>query len=82
MPKCAGVAYTEPVEAFRQLKKWLFGVSRLCGAARFYLLTTNEGFAVRLGAADIMFARPNSHVPWQGPRFTGPIYLSHLREAR
>jgi len=36
-----------------------------------------EGFArVRLGAADIMLARPNAHVPWQGPRFTGSIYLA------
>jgi uncharacterized glyoxalase superfamily protein PhnB len=36
-----------------------------------------EGFArVRLGAADIMLARPNAHVPWQGPCFTGSIYLA------
>jgi len=35
-----------------------------------------EGFArVRLGAADIMLAQPNAHVSWQGPRFTGSIYL-------
>jgi uncharacterized glyoxalase superfamily protein PhnB len=35
-----------------------------------------EGFArVRLGVADIMLAQPNAHVPWQGPRFTGSIYL-------
>ena len=35
-----------------------------------------EGFArVRLGAADIILALPNAHVPWQGPRFTGSIYL-------
>jgi uncharacterized glyoxalase superfamily protein PhnB len=35
-----------------------------------------DGFArVRLGAADIMLALPNAHVPWQGPRFTGSIYL-------
>jgi uncharacterized glyoxalase superfamily protein PhnB len=35
-----------------------------------------EGFArVRLGAADIMPAQPNAHLPWQGPRFTGSIYL-------
>jgi uncharacterized glyoxalase superfamily protein PhnB len=35
-----------------------------------------EGFArVRLGAADIMLAPPNAHLPWQGPRFTGSIYL-------
>jgi uncharacterized glyoxalase superfamily protein PhnB len=35
-----------------------------------------EGFArVRLGAADIMLALPNAHLPWQGPRFTGSIYL-------
>jgi uncharacterized glyoxalase superfamily protein PhnB len=34
------------------------------------------GFArVRLGAADIMLAQPNAHLPWQGPRFTGSIYL-------
>jgi predicted component of type VI protein secretion system len=34
-----------------------------------------DGFArVRLGAADIMLA-PNAHLPWQGPRFTGSIYL-------
>lgn len=31
-----------------------------------------EGFArVRPGAADIMLARPNAHVPWQDPHFTG-----------
>jgi uncharacterized glyoxalase superfamily protein PhnB len=36
----------------------------------------SEGFArVRLGAVDIMLARPNAHLPWQGPRFTGSIYL-------
>jgi uncharacterized glyoxalase superfamily protein PhnB len=35
-----------------------------------------DGFArVRLGAADIMLALPNAHVPWQGPCFTGSIYL-------
>jgi uncharacterized glyoxalase superfamily protein PhnB len=35
-----------------------------------------DGFArVRLGAADIMFAQPNAHMPWQGPSFTGSIYL-------
>jgi uncharacterized glyoxalase superfamily protein PhnB len=35
-----------------------------------------DGFArVRLGAADIMLALPNAHVPWHGPRFTGSIYL-------
>jgi uncharacterized glyoxalase superfamily protein PhnB len=35
-----------------------------------------EGFArLRLGAADIMLALPNAHAPWQGPRFTGSIYL-------
>lgn len=35
-----------------------------------------EGFArVRLGAADIMLALPNAHVPWKGPSFTGSIYL-------
>jgi uncharacterized glyoxalase superfamily protein PhnB len=34
------------------------------------------GFArIRLGAADIMLALPNAHLPWQGPRFTGSIYL-------
>ncbi|MBV9558849.1 MAG: VOC family protein [Bradyrhizobium sp.] len=36
----------------------------------------SEGFArVRLGVADIMLAQPNAHLPWQGPRFTGSIYL-------
>src|ERR1700722_6171966 len=30
---------------------------------------------VQLGVADIMLARPNAHVPWQGPCFTGSIYL-------
>ena len=35
-----------------------------------------DGFArVRLGAADVMLALPNAHLPWQGPRFTGSIYL-------
>jgi uncharacterized glyoxalase superfamily protein PhnB len=35
-----------------------------------------EGFArVQLGAADIMLALPNAHLPWQGPRFTGSVYL-------
>ena len=35
-----------------------------------------DGFArVRLGAADIMLALPNTHAPWQGPCFTGSIYL-------
>jgi uncharacterized glyoxalase superfamily protein PhnB len=35
-----------------------------------------EGFArVRLGAANIMLAQPNVHLAWQGPRFTGSIYL-------
>jgi uncharacterized glyoxalase superfamily protein PhnB len=35
------------------------------------------GFArVRLGAADIILAQPNAHLPWQGPHFTGSIYLS------
>jgi catechol 2,3-dioxygenase-like lactoylglutathione lyase family enzyme len=34
------------------------------------------GFArVRLGAAEIMLGQPNIHLPWQGPRFTGSIYL-------
>jgi uncharacterized glyoxalase superfamily protein PhnB len=34
------------------------------------------GFArVRLGIADIMLALPNAHAPWQGPRFTGSVYL-------
>ena len=36
-----------------------------------------EGFArVRLGLADIMLGRPNAHLPWQGPSFTGSIYLA------
>jgi uncharacterized glyoxalase superfamily protein PhnB len=36
-----------------------------------------EGFArVRLGAADIMLVQPNAHLPWQGPRFTGSVYLN------
>jgi len=42
----------------------------------------SDGFArVRLGAADIyyasaiMLALPNAHPSWQGPRFTGSIYL-------
>jgi uncharacterized glyoxalase superfamily protein PhnB len=30
---------------------------------------------VRLGGADIMLAQPNARLPWQGPRFTGSIYL-------
>jgi uncharacterized glyoxalase superfamily protein PhnB len=35
-----------------------------------------EGFArVRLGAVEIMLGLPNAHLPWQGPRFTGSIYL-------
>jgi uncharacterized glyoxalase superfamily protein PhnB len=35
-----------------------------------------DGFArVRRGAADIMLALPNAHLSWQGPRFTGSIYL-------
>jgi uncharacterized glyoxalase superfamily protein PhnB len=35
-----------------------------------------EGFArVRLGAADIMLAQPNAHLHWQGPSFTGSVYL-------
>src|SRR5258707_14225260 len=35
-----------------------------------------EGFArVRLGAAGIMLAQPNAHLPWHGSRFTGSIYL-------
>ncbi len=35
-----------------------------------------EGFArVQLGAAEIMLALPNAHRPWQGPHFTGSIYL-------
>ena len=35
-----------------------------------------EGFArVRLGAADIMLALPNAHRRWEGPSFTGSIYL-------
>ncbi|MDT3380608.1 VOC family protein [Labrys neptuniae] len=35
-----------------------------------------ESFArVRLGAADILLAHPNTHLPWQGPKFTGSIYL-------
>jgi uncharacterized glyoxalase superfamily protein PhnB len=35
-----------------------------------------QGFArVRLGAADVMLGLPNAHEPWQGPRFTGSIYL-------
>jgi hypothetical protein len=35
-----------------------------------------EGFArVRLGAADIMLEQSNADLPWQGPRFTGSIYL-------
>jgi uncharacterized glyoxalase superfamily protein PhnB len=36
----------------------------------------STGFArVRLGAAEIMLATPNAHLPWQGPCFTGSIYL-------
>jgi uncharacterized glyoxalase superfamily protein PhnB len=36
----------------------------------------SDGFArVRLGAADIMLALPNAHLPWRGPRLTGSIYL-------
>ena len=36
-----------------------------------------EGFArVRLGAANIMLGQPNAHLPWQGPHFTGSIYLA------
>jgi uncharacterized glyoxalase superfamily protein PhnB len=36
-----------------------------------------EGFArVRLGAANIMLGQPNAHLPWEGPRFTGSIYLA------
>ena len=43
----------------------------------FTCVLQHEGFArVRLGMADIMLARPNIHVPWQGPRFTGSIYLA------
>src|ERR1700730_6037125 len=35
-----------------------------------------DGFArVRLGAADVMLALPNAHLPWQAPRFNGSIYL-------
>ena len=42
-----------------------------------------DGFArVRLGAADIMLALPNAHVPWQGPRFTGSIYNNQNALAR
>ncbi|MFZ1988480.1 MAG: VOC family protein [Alphaproteobacteria bacterium] len=55
----------------------------VAGSVRFYVdqfgfISTfeSESFArVELGAADIMFAQPNAHVPWQGPRFTGSIYL-------
>lgn len=39
-------------------------------------LQTTTFARVRLGAADIMLARPNAHLPWQGPHFTGSIYLS------
>jgi len=36
----------------------------------------SESFArVEMDHADIMLALPNAHVPWQGPRFTGAIYL-------
>ncbi|CAN2533856.1 hypothetical+protein [Methylocapsa aurea] len=42
----------------------------------FVCLLKLESFArVRSGAADIMLALPNAHHPWQGPRFTGAIYL-------
>jgi len=42
----------------------------------FSCLQQLESFArVRLGAADIMLAGPDDHLPWQGPRFTGLIYL-------
>jgi uncharacterized glyoxalase superfamily protein PhnB len=37
----------------------------------------SEGFArLRLGAANIMLGQPNVHFLWQGPRFTGAIYLT------
>jgi hypothetical protein len=29
-----------------------------------------------LGAAVILLAQPNAHLPWQDPHFTGSIYLS------
>jgi uncharacterized glyoxalase superfamily protein PhnB len=36
----------------------------------------SQDFArVEFGAADIMLASPNAHMPWAGPRFTGAIYL-------
>ena len=31
---------------------------------------------VRCGMADIMLSLPNAHVPWQGARLTGAIYLT------
>ena len=31
---------------------------------------------VRRGAADIMLTAPNAHMPWQGARLTGAIYLT------
>ena len=38
-----------------------------------------EGFArIRFGAANIMLAQPNAHLPWQGPRLTGSIYLTSI----
>jgi len=43
----------------------------------FTCTVQSEAFArVRLGAANIMLATPNVHAPWQGPGFTGSIYLN------
>jgi uncharacterized glyoxalase superfamily protein PhnB len=75
----------------RALKTWLFRVSRfalstedVARSVKFYVEQLGftcppqlRGFArVRLGAADIMLAQPNAHLPWRGPRFTGSIYLN------
>jgi len=43
----------------------------------FTLAFRTEGFArLHLGAAEVMLAPPNAHIPWRGAAFTGAIYLA------
>jgi uncharacterized glyoxalase superfamily protein PhnB len=61
----------------------VFSTEEVARSVKFYVeqlgftcTLKTDGFArVRLGAADIMLALPNAHLPWRGPSFTGSIYL-------
>jgi uncharacterized glyoxalase superfamily protein PhnB len=81
-----GVAETEPRNIMRMAVQGVsiaLSTEDVARSVKFYV--EQPGFTctlqfgsfarVRLGAANIMLAQPNAHLPWQGPRFTGSIYL-------